>query len=109
MNIPKGYKLTVLERGTDLEKQYWYNDTSVIYITSDLTAYPNNENIRATGRIGERDFLMDSLTLGGRDGKGLFWRDIKMKLICVGYVNVPEDRKEIFDDALKSIIIKQPK
>jgi hypothetical protein len=106
MEIPKGYKQIILERGTDLEKQYWYPDSSVIYITSDLISYLNNDNIRATGRSGDRDFLLDSLTLGGIDKNGLYWKDIKMKKMCVGYVSVPKSKKKQFEDALKSIKIK---
>ena len=106
MNVPNGYKLTLLERGNDLEKQYWYPDSLSIYISSDLMAYLNYDNIRATGRSGDRNFLLDSLTLEGRDKKGLYWKDIKMKQICVGYVNVPKEKKELFENALKSIKMK---
>lgn len=104
MIIPKGYKEKVLLMGNDLEKQYWYSDSSVIYITASDLPLINYHRIRATGRSGDRLHFYDTLTLYGIDKQGIYWKDIKIKPVgSIGYVSVGKEKVEKFEKALKSI------
>lgn len=47
--------------------------------------------------------LPDTLELSGTDEKMLYWKDVVVGNISVGYVGVPSDRKELFDKALKTL------
>ncbi len=107
MKIPQGYNEKVLERGNELEKQFWYPDSSVIYITASESPLINYEKIRATGKSGDRQFLYDTLTLNGFSEDSLYWKDIKIKTGgSIGYANVTKDQKEKFEKALESIVQK---
>jgi hypothetical protein len=50
--------------------------------------------------------LPDTFELSGLNAKGLYWKDIYLNGISVGYDNVPLEKKELFDNCLKSIKMK---
>lgn len=107
MDIPKGYEELVLIRGSELEKQFWYKDSSVIYITASRVPLINYEHITATGKYGERQFLNDTMSLTGLDNRGFYWKDIKIKSGgSIGYANVSKPNKEKFEKALYSMVLK---
>lgn len=108
MNIPNGYKLLRWTGGHEDQCEYWYPDSSVIYLTKDLgSSTINDKNIRRQeGACAKRlqAFLEnDTITLSGIDTVGLYWKEIKQKTICLGYARVPKEKKEIFDKALSTI------
>ncbi len=103
-HIPKGYKFNGWTGGYENEKQYWYSDSSVFYITK-AHGLPsiNYENIRDVEGANANRMLLDTLTLEGKDKQGLYWKDIKQSNFSYGYSRVPTDKKEIFEAIIKEI------
>lgn len=127
LNIPMGYKIEQYEVTVEKEIRYVYKDSSFIYITNFCNT-PNYGNIKSLGdsilqyrfqneeltkQINEilgKPFiavLPDTLQLSGTNSKSLFWKDIKIGKLSIGYCNVPKERKCLFDKSLKTIKIKQ--
>ena len=110
--VPKGYKLTILRAGAEAgtENQYLYHDSSIFYI-SDFGSSLNEENIRICGHAIEKGTYIwhhrystkDTLTLNGKDQNGLFWKEIVIGQLNVGYINVNAKKKPSFDKALNSL------
>jgi hypothetical protein len=113
----KGYGVTI-----ESENQYIYNDSSFIYI-SNFKNTPNYYNIKELGDsifqfrfqneelVSELNQLIaksifnplpDTFELSGQQKSGLYWKDIKLGQISVGYVNVPKEKRAIFDEAIES-------
>lgn len=112
------------EGGAYHTRFYIYPDSVTLY-TSDESYPPNSENIRSLGdslyklrfydvgfglnretknqEISRFRTLPDTLDLSGMDGNSLYWREIIIDFVSVGYMNVPEAQKEIFDKALNSL------
>lgn len=123
IKIPKGYKWleysTIEENMVELS----YSDSSCIYLgSSDMT--PNKKNIKPLNdsiyllrfqnkplaedvnkAIGSNvvKIRTDTLDISGHDTKGLLWRDIIIGNICVGYKDVKDSNKQLFDIAIKSL------
>jgi hypothetical protein len=110
MNVPQNYRLESFQADAEVgaEQQYWYSDSIVIYITS-MEGLPsiNQENIKNQDGAAQKRFSAfinnDTLTLKGKNEKGLLWKDIKLKNISIGYANVPPEKETTFDLVLKSI------
>lgn len=109
--IPKGFNKEIIEAGQDTEYRFLYSDSSLIYITDEKgTPIINYKNIDSDSIAIQKSFLAlmenDTLTLQGQDKSGKYWKNKKLKEISIGYLNVPENRKEDFDKAISSIKIK---
>ena len=121
MNIPIGSKLINLVGGhNEIEKQFVYSDSSKLYISDFECSMLNYKNILSLGdsialkrfegveikaKIAKelnQKFKPETITLQGKTVNG-FWKDIRIGYICVGYVNVPENHKKKFDEALGSL------
>lgn len=120
MAIPKGYKLITLVGGhNELEKQYVYSDSAKLYISDFRSSMLNYNNILSLGdstvnkrfegtelkakiakELGQ-EYKLETITLQGKTATG-YWKDIRTDYISIGYVNVPESRKDEFDKALSS-------
>ena len=50
--------------------------------------------------------LPDTFELSGKDEDSLYWRDIVVGEISIGYVNVPSSNKTFYDSCLNSYAIK---
>ncbi|MBO9675761.1 MAG: hypothetical protein J7577_20105 [Sphingobacteriaceae bacterium] len=115
-------KLTTLIGGHgELEKQYSYQDSSKIYITNFICSMLNYNNVLNLGdsisnirlkdleltkallREQEKLYVPDTLVLQGVTKQGLFWKDIRMGSISIGYVNVSVSKKELFDKMLNTL------
>ena len=46
--------------------------------------------------------LPDTFELAGRNDKLLYWKDIKIGDLSIGYLNVPQEKKALFDKAIES-------
>lgn len=103
-HVPKGYQLNSWTGGYENEKQYWYPDSSVFYITKEhgLPSI-NYENIRAVEGANANRMLSDTLTLQGKDKQGLYWKDIKQIGFSYGFSRVPGEKREIFEAIMKEI------
>lgn len=125
MVIPKDYKLITLVGGhSELEKQYIYSDSAKVYISDFGNSMLNYNNILSLGdgiankrfeglelkaKIAKdlgKEYNSETLTLLGKTTNGLYWKDIRIGHLSIGYVNVPENRKSEFDRALGSFIEK---
>lgn len=126
LDVPKGYDLKILSVTVENEQRYTYNDSSVIYLTN-FKNTPNYENIKEMGDsvfkyrfqneamtkeinqlLGKESVkvLPDTLELTGIDRNSLYWKDIKVGKISIGYQKVPEEKKELFDNVLKTLKVK---
>jgi hypothetical protein len=125
MDIPSNFfNHGVIRGGIETEDIYFYKDSSCIYITDNVTPHFNLQNIKTLGDsisnfrfqhnslIEElNDFLgreyykvwPDTLELSGKDGDSLYWKDIKIGDISVGYLKVSEKKKKIFDKSLRTL------
>ncbi|MCC8034588.1 MAG: hypothetical protein LIO77_01480 [Rikenellaceae bacterium] len=134
-NVPSNYhelkKIETHNKFFDIEYQYIYADSSMLYISNAKTfTFPNYSNIKNMNsdesilRLEDDDLIVETnillmehgkvplprasynMTFGGIDEDGLFWKDIKYGDIYIGYLNVPADKKELFDNSLDSFVIK---
>ncbi|HNS12469.1 MAG TPA: hypothetical protein PKM97_07605 [Bacteroidia bacterium] len=108
LQIPKGYKLFTWTGDHVRQQEYWYSDSSVIYLTNNLGSNAINEsNIRQQeGAYAKRfqAFLSnDTITLSGVDSIGKYWKEVKLQKICLGYAGVENEKLEIFERALTLI------
>ncbi len=130
-NYVKHYLSIVTSMYSDNIHHYVYRDSSEIYINnSETLSFPNYYNIMRLNnkdselRLQNEELIVavnkslaekkrpllpvapDYYELSGTDANGLYWKDIKIGKISVGYLNVPEDQKQSFDNALSTLQIK---
>jgi len=126
LDIPKGYVFKGYEVTVEKERRYVYSDSYFIYITN-FRETPNYENIKSLGdsvlqfRFQNEELtkdvnkllgtnkitvLPDTFELSGMNRESLFWKDIKIGKVSFGYENVPKEKKELFDESLKTFKIK---
>jgi len=126
LDVPKGYELKIFSVTLENEYQYIYEDSSMIYLTN-FKNTPNYENIKELGdsiinyrfqnedltkginQLLGKEFAMalpDTFELSGTDNNSLYWKDIKVGKISIGYQKVPKEKKELFDKSLKTLRIK---
>ncbi len=126
LDVPKDYKLKILSVTVEKEYQYTYNDSSMVYLTN-FDNTPNYDNIKSMGdsianfRFQNEEMtkeinqtlgrevvkaLPDTFELSGIDNNSLYWKDIKVGEISIGYQKVPKEKKELFDESLKTLKIK---
>jgi hypothetical protein len=123
MELPNGFKTLTLVGGHDeLEKQYIYSDSSKIYISDFGSSGLNYSNIRSLGdsiakkrfegtelkakiakQLGKK-YKPETLILQGKMANGLYWKDIRIGYLSIGYVNVSENKKSEFDKVLSSFV-----
>lgn len=126
LDVPKGYEIKGYEVTVEKERRYVYKDSSFIYITN-FRDTPNYENIKSLGDsvlqlrfqneeltkqvnelLGKNQVavLPDTFELSWVNSKSLFWKDIKIGEVSIGYDNVPKEKKELFDKSLKTLKMK---
>lgn len=109
IEVPKGYLNHLIISGNHgKEYQYWYKDSMLFYFSNETgIATQNYENIsknQEARRIRTRAILEnDTFNLEGIGDKNLFWKECFYKDITIGYMNVPNEEKEIFDKAINSL------
>jgi hypothetical protein len=121
IQIPKGYHLFMQVGGhKELEKQYIYPDSTKIYITSLPVSMLNYDHILSLGNsiskkrfesidlkaklaktLG-KEFTPETVILQGKTNTSLYWKDIRIGYISIGYVNVPASKKDEYDKVLSS-------
>lgn len=125
IDVPKGYEVKGYEVTAEIERRYVYADSSYIYITN-FRYTPNYENIKLLGDsvlqyrfqneelmtqvneiLGKEKIavLPKRFELSGKNRKSLFWKDIKVGEVSIGYANVPNEKKELYDKSLKTFRI----
>ncbi|MDR0863366.1 MAG: hypothetical protein LBO74_00345 [Candidatus Symbiothrix sp.] len=126
MAMPKYTYQEQLE-SLDCEKCYVFNftDSSFIYVLNSDNGNPNYTNIKNLGdSISNFRFqgvfrqinidinnqkgyallpiLPEKFELSGEDDNSLFWKDIFMGEVSIGYKNVPKEKKDFFENCLKT-------
>ncbi len=125
LDVPNGYEIKGYEVTIEKERRYIYKDSSFIYFTN-FRNTPNYENIKNLGDsvlqlrfqneeltkqvneiLGKNQIaiLPDTFELSGMNRKSLFWKDIKIGSISIGYDNVTKEKKELFENSLKTLKI----
>ncbi len=123
LDVPKGYTFKGYSVTIESENQYIYNDSSLIYI-SNFKNTPNYYNIKQLGdsifkfRFQNEELvseinqliakeiinpLPDMFELSGQLKNGLFWKDIKIGQISIGYVNVQAEKVFLFDKTISTL------
>ena len=123
IDIPRGGEVEKF-LGEEVGYLFTYKDGCIIHIGENKST-PNYANIISLGdsiskyRFQNNDLVLeinkklgkeimkplpDTLVLSGIDKDGLYWKDILLtdKRIALGYLNVPKEKKEIFDKSLNS-------
>lgn len=113
--VPKGFTLKTYKADGEsgIENQYLYSDSSMLYI-SDFGSSLNEQNIRNEGYASKKfEYIMqegsstyDTLILSGKNANGLYWKEIVMGNLYIGYLNVNLEKKSAFDNALETFKIK---
>ncbi|MFY0256378.1 hypothetical protein ACDQ55_20775 [Chitinophaga sp. 30R24] len=108
MRVPKDFKLVKIYTGGEGEEyNYWYSDSSLIYISDAKgNASFNEQLIRQQEGAYSRKFMSDSIMLKGTNKKGNYWKEIKYKGLLYGYSNVPPDKRELYDNVMLSAKFK---
>ncbi|RFS19409.1 hypothetical protein DVR12_22505 [Chitinophaga silvatica] len=124
MKIPVGYKLVIGVGGHgEKENEYNYQDLSHIYISEFPSGLANYDNIKSLGdslarkrfegiedyelskaiaQLQGKEYVREDMMLEGINSQKLYWKDMRIGFISVGYNNVPASQKDKFDSSLKS-------
>jgi hypothetical protein len=127
MEIPKGYILTITRVTWEKEYHFTYTDNSWIYISNYESAIISNyKNIKVLGdsifnlrfqnvelaKARNKEYgkevikiVPDTMELSGIDSDSLYWKDVKIGKLSIGYCGVPKKKKELFDNAIQSFKI----
>jgi hypothetical protein len=111
VNIPKNYTDTYLLTGNwEKEYQYWYKDSSVLYIVNNsgcsLLNFDNIFNEENAYNYSTNAFIqldLDTATFQGVDKQGMHWKERRLNGFCIGYLNVSSTNQKDFDYALSSV------
>ena len=81
-----------------------YNDSSQIYYTNDdAIATPNYKNYQSIHWKGKQMFDTFSDTIiEGRQSNGKYWKEIIKGNDFIGYLNISEEEKSLFDHSLQT-------
>jgi len=106
LDVPYGYKLTTVKDDHGFkEYRMVYPDSSVIYITNDNKSGGAINTVKAE-KYGDGIYLKilssDTLNINGIKSEK-YWREQKINNIVIGYLNVPPNKKEQYDQALSTI------
>ncbi len=110
MSIPKGFTVDKEDYNPEFKEiVYTYEDSAKIYISDNALSGSslNGDNKLRQGITSiKRENLNDSIYMEGLQDNGKYWKENILNDIVVGYVNVPESRKNEFDVAISSIVRK---
>jgi hypothetical protein len=107
MSIPKGFTINYEDFNPEFkEVVYTYKNNIKIYITDNTFGGSalNGDN-KLNDRITSinRKTLQDSIYMYGSQKDDNYWKENILNDIVVGYLNVPKERKEEFDQAIATI------
>ncbi|QQS28134.1 MAG: hypothetical protein IPM47_14865 [Sphingobacteriales bacterium] len=102
--IPNGFQFYGWSGGHEDERQYWFADSSVFYITK-TKELPNinSENIKSIQGFYAKLLLSDSIGLEGVDKNNLYWKHVKLEGFSYGYSNVTSRDLEKFNQIILSV------
>ena len=127
LKIPKGYQEWIILGDCDCGScyiqhcYYYFDSTLALYISQNGCL--NSNNIKHLGdsiyefrfqykalwedinrAFGEEvmKIIPDTLELSGIDADSLYWKDIYIDGISIGYLKVPKEKKELYDKCLRT-------
>ncbi|HKK74470.1 MAG TPA: hypothetical protein VJ953_05320 [Saprospiraceae bacterium] len=109
IQAPKGEFKEERVKGPHAQEEEYriiYPNESTIYLSNRylVGSHLNLENrIRAGIKSYKRENIFDTLDVSGIQQNEHFWREVILGDIVIGYVNVPEKSKELFDRSLESL------
>jgi hypothetical protein len=111
LKVPKGYTFTAFSGGEEpMTFEYLYNDSSVIYITTDENGGLNSSNISKQkdgfSKLFNVSFSHDSLLLQGVDENKLNWKYSFLGKYGIGYLKVSDKIKSEFDRILNNVKVR---
>ena len=107
IDVPKGGKLHKRKNGDSFQEYIIvYNDSSIVYIMNDAWGgsrlnYQNRykSGILSINKAGDSD----TVTIGGMQENGKYWKEYFAGNIEVGYVNADDNRKNQFENSILSL------
>ncbi|NJY61897.1 hypothetical protein HC174_03890 [Salinimicrobium sp. CDJ15-81-2] len=107
ISVPRKYKLIKEDFNPEYKEIiYEYKDSIKFYITDDTfggSSLNGDNKLRSGITSISRTDLNDTTKMGGVQQDGRYWKEYILGDVVVGYLNVPENRKEEFDLTLQSI------
>ncbi|MEP7196905.1 MAG: hypothetical protein ABI851_10310 [Saprospiraceae bacterium] len=107
--LPKNFQIKIYKGDDDIEYNYVYPDSSIIYITTFANSL-NEENLRIEGKYSKKYNalnLTDTITFCGITSEKLYWyEELKKNKIIIGYFNVSPKKKIMMDKSIQSFFIK---
>lgn len=106
LSVPKGGRSVTIKGSHEQELQIFYPDSSYIYITNDTKSGSplNYKNIASLSKeIYTKKLLEDTVLLTGIQNNDRLWKESKLGVIVIGYVNVHSEKKDLYDKSLASI------
>lgn len=112
VELPKGFKKKQANIEGFCEYRFSYKDKSAIYITTNIYKgsrlnYGNLYKIGIDGYNHRKTYMSDTIKNNGKNSQNLYWLEHILGDIVVGYVDIPENRKEEFDKIILSIKRKE--
>lgn len=109
LNLPAGFKIKKMTDDEGIKEHLFvYPDSSIFYITDDSDSGGAVNEFKVQ-KFGDGIFIKiltsDTLTVEGVVN-GKYWKELKQGDIVLGYLKVSSDMKELFDQALNSLIKK---
>lgn len=105
MDIPGKFNLIKIGTGGEgKEYQYWYTDSSMIYISdADGISTVNDSIVRIKKNRNYTQNRNDSIFVTGLAANGKYWLEREFKGLRYGYFNVSSNKKQLYDNAVKSL------
>jgi hypothetical protein len=109
LDVPKKYKKIKTQGDTHYGfevKVIYYADSSIIYIGNNVHE-GSILNFQNRMRGGYASFAkkssLDTIYMTGIQSNGNFWRENILGNVVIGYLNVPSNKKEVYDRALATL------
>lgn len=104
--IPSNFEEKYIIGDHEKEKDYVFPDSSIIFITDDITgnSFANTKNLKGLDFLTLSNYWdSKEANLEGVQEDGRVWRQKKINGVTVGYLNVHVLQKEKFDSILNSL------
>jgi len=108
IRIPKGFTTTETVYESERFKVFLYPDSSKLFFSNKVALYAfYPDAYKKYGKdLNLKLLSADTLTINGVDESGRIWKDRKATNVVYGYIQVPPEKKGIFDSIINRVIIK---
>jgi hypothetical protein len=108
--LPYDYIETTIEGSGQSEKDFLFRDSSVVFITDDVSGmtFANAKNLKRLNFDILFEFKsMEEFDMEGIQQDGRVWRQKKLNGVTVGYMNVHRLQKEKYDSIIDGMISRR--